>query len=290
MRNNDMKKYLYDNFIVNLAARIRNRLDEISADYNFDYGDEFEIAICELLRSFLPNKYGICRGFVVNKNGIKAGDDIIIYDQERFPTLKQISKEDWARKENVPIEAVYCYIEAKYSLDVGNSNDSNFQKAIQQVKDVKELVLQREKYELHKYDTYHSVSEPKNLPYGISPYRNPVFTMIISRFVTKDKKYLDDKDEISRLINAFIKETRVGGNSPEGIVVGKSHYISTSVNHIIQNNPSRFVIPNAINQYMMIEKEDLSLAIGFVHLYAAIDWIRLDKMPWEEIFNNVKNN
>lgn len=285
-----MSKYLYDNFIVNLAVKIRNRLDEISVDYNFDYGDEFEIAICELLRSFLPNKYGICRGFVVNKSGKKAGDDIIIYDQERFPTLKQISKEDWARKENIPIEAVYCYIEAKYSLDAGNSNDSNFQKAIQQVKDVKELVLQRGKYELNKYDTYHSVSEPKNFPYGISPYRNPVFTMIISRFVTKDKKYLNDRDEISGLINAFIKETRVGVHSPEGIVVGKSHYISTSVNHIIQNNPSRFVIPNAINQYMMIEKEDLSLAIGFVHLYAAIDWIRLDKMPWEEIFNDVKNN
>lgn len=32
------------------------------------------------------------------------------------------------------------------------------------------------------------------------------------------------------------------------------------------------------------------MALGFIHMYSAIDWIRLDKMPWDEIFNNLKNN
>lgn len=284
-----MSRYLYDNFIINLSVKIRNRLSEISADYNFDYGDEFEIAICRLLRDFLPNKYGICRGFVVDQSGKKAGDDIIIYDQERFPTLKQISKDDWSRKENIPIEAVYSYIEAKYTLDISNSDDTNFQKAFNQVKEVKGLVLQRTKFELTKNDPYHYAEPPKSIPLGIPPYRNPVFTMIMSRYVSNDKKRLEDTIEISSLINDLMARTKVVESSPESIVVGSSHYVTTSIRRF-QTHPTRFVIPNDVNQYMMICKDDLALAIGFVHLFSAIDWIRLDKMPWEDIFNNVKNN
>lgn len=66
--------YRYDNFVVELSRKFLARLEDIKADYNFDLGDEFEIAICELLRIFLPTKYGVCRGFVVDSNGNKEGD------------------------------------------------------------------------------------------------------------------------------------------------------------------------------------------------------------------------
>ena len=124
---------MYDDFVINLSTKIQNRLSEISVGYNFDYGDEFEIAICELLRNFLPNKYGVCLGFVVDKRGTKYGDDIIIYDQDRFPTLRQLTKEDFSQKQIIPIEAVYCYIEAKYTLDISISQNTNLRKAIEQV-------------------------------------------------------------------------------------------------------------------------------------------------------------
>jgi len=200
-----MKRYLYDDYIIKLARKINNRLDEISADYNFDYGDEFELAICDLLRSFLPNKYGVCRGFIVNKAGEKAGDDIIIYDQERFPTLNQIKQEDLSRKENIPIEAVYCYIEAKYTLDISSTKETNYQKAISQVKNVKTLVQQRSNYELNKNDPYHSVKDPISLPQGIYPCRNPIFSMIISRYVSVGKNRIVDTNLICTLINDLIK-------------------------------------------------------------------------------------
>ena len=292
IKGKKMSKFLYADLAVNLSKKIKGRLDDISVDYNFDFGDEFEIAICEILRSFLPNKFGICRGFVVNKEGNKAGDDIIIYDQERFPTLKQLSNDDLSRKENIPIEAVYCYIEAKYTLDISNSSESNLQKAIKQVRDVKELVNQRSKYELDKNDPYHISHISKNkvsLPDGIPPFRNPIFALIISRYVSYGNKKLEDNVEISKLLKKFIKDSNINSNYPEGIVAGDNHYITTSIKRVL-NHPTNFIIPNDQNQYLEIYKEELALSMGFIHLYSAVDWIRLDKMPWDEIFNNLKNN
>ena len=71
----------YDNYLIKLSRKINRRLEDIDADHNFEFGNEFEIALCSILRNFLPNKYGIGRGFVVAEDGTKAGDDIIIYDQ-----------------------------------------------------------------------------------------------------------------------------------------------------------------------------------------------------------------
>lgn len=284
-----MNKYLYDNLAISLSKRIEDRLNAISAEYNFDYGDEFEIAICELLRSFLPNKYGICRGFVVNKNGEKAGDDIIVYDQMSFPTLRHISKDDWARKENIPIEAVYCYMEAKYTLDISCSKDSNLNKALSQIKNVKNLINQRSKYELDKNDPYHTGKGLKKILDGMSPYRNPVFTMIISRYVSDGTNRIEKNKDINVLVNNFIYNTTVEPHCPESIIVGKNHYILTSIKREL-NIPKNFIIPNDKNEYIMIMKDNLAMALGFIHIYSAIDWIRLDVMPWNEIFNNLKNN
>ncbi|WP_396150646.1 DUF6602 domain-containing protein [Flavobacterium sp.] len=74
-----MAKYLYDNFIIKLSEKFNRRLEEIETDFNFELGDEFEFAICDILQDLLPTKFGVTRGFVVNKDGVKAGDDIIIY-------------------------------------------------------------------------------------------------------------------------------------------------------------------------------------------------------------------
>ncbi len=46
---------------------------------NIDRGEEFELALCQVLRTAIPQKYGICRGFVVNRAGDVAGDDTVIF-------------------------------------------------------------------------------------------------------------------------------------------------------------------------------------------------------------------
>ncbi|MCX5880320.1 MAG: hypothetical protein NTU74_00405 [Deltaproteobacteria bacterium] len=56
-----MATHIYDSFVSTLHNHFKRKLENISAEFNFDLGPEFEIAICDLLREFLPAKYGICR-------------------------------------------------------------------------------------------------------------------------------------------------------------------------------------------------------------------------------------
>jgi len=105
-----MQQYLYRDFVANLAKRFDAVLQEIQVEYNFEFGPEFEVAICKVLRRTLPQQFGICRGFVVDKSGELAGDDIIVFDQMRFPTLRALDRIDYSQKEYVPIDAVYAYL------------------------------------------------------------------------------------------------------------------------------------------------------------------------------------
>ena len=82
---------MYDDYLRKVAARFENRFADIEAEWGFDYGVEFEITLCRLLRQVLPQRYGICRGFVVTRDGQKKGDDIIIFDRnEWLPDIDEI--------------------------------------------------------------------------------------------------------------------------------------------------------------------------------------------------------
>src|SRR5690348_3133356 len=106
---------IYRNYVRTLSSRFEGMLNSIGAVYGFDYGDEFEFVLLETLRPLLPWQYGVCRGHLITQSGKQAGDDIIIFDRLRFPTL-QLRGSGSYRKEHVPIEAAYAYIEAKHTL------------------------------------------------------------------------------------------------------------------------------------------------------------------------------
>lgn len=156
------QRYLFRDYVSTLSARFQGYLDRIQYFYGFDSGDEFEVAICRMLQSALPQQVGVCRGHVVNGAGDQAGDDIIIYDRLRCPTLRLLPQEDFSRKEWVPIQAVYAYIEAKHSLNLEKKAEeeklgekrkvdgTTLLKACKQVEAVKALCDQREKIPLHR--------------------------------------------------------------------------------------------------------------------------------------------
>lgn len=131
----------YMGYLERVNAGLSAMIESVDVIHNFDHGIEFEIALCTMLRKVLPQKYGICRGFAVTIDDKYAGDDIIIYDRERFSALRLLDQEDYSRKQYIPIEAVYAYIEAKNTLSKisKNGEDGNYNKAIQQVSSVKEL-------------------------------------------------------------------------------------------------------------------------------------------------------
>jgi hypothetical protein len=65
---------LYNNWLNDVAKRFQKKFDDVSAEFNFDLGPEFEIAICKVLQDLLPRRLGVCREFVVGRSGDLAGD------------------------------------------------------------------------------------------------------------------------------------------------------------------------------------------------------------------------
>lgn len=275
----------YDNYLKSLSEKFERRLEDISAEHNFELGNEFEIAICEILRDFLPTKYGICRGFVVDVNGQKAGDDIIIYDQERFPTLKINKKNDFSRKEEIPIEAVYAYIEAKHKLTA-----DTLIKAIDQVTAVKKLCSTRDKMAIGQFDPYifpnNNSPLKKNKDYP--EHRNPIFTLILSRHVEDTHK---KSDEIS-VANFFIASMNYYNENktpflPEVIVAGKNLSASIGYQTDTTFKLSKFLLENDNYGIRAMLTKGTSYGFALANLAHALDWIRLGKMPWTGMLNEI---
>lgn len=275
------QKYLYGDYICGIADKINHVIEEISVEYNFDHGPEFEIAICDLLSDFLPARYGICRGFVIADNGDTCGDDIIIYDNQMFPTLRMLRRGRYDRKEKIPIEAVYAYIEAKNTL-----GDDNYIKAVQQVADVKVLCSRREALEIAQRDSY-VVDQDAGVPSGGDHYpkiRNPVFGMVWGRNCLGVKDAVDPVDQLLRNgLSLFPKTHHV----PDLIVAGPNHFLSpTVVKSNGDNLPTQFFIPQVTKGYQFIRRDGLAFASGLIQLLAALDFIRLGRLPWAKIINN----
>lgn len=282
--------FLYGNYVKNLHDKFIRRLDDIEAEFNFDYGDEFEIAICEILRSFLPQKFGICRGFVVDSKGNTAGDDIIIYDQERFPTLKLVHRNDYARKEKIPIEAVYAYIEAKHNFAINDDPDKCvLRKAIIQCSSVKKICSQRTKTELYQNDPYLTETNRKITQIDWLPtYRNPVLGIIISRHVSNQKEKLTDENEINSLLHAIPLE--MNPHFPDLIIAGRHNMLCPAYNTGEKFKSTLFMLTDKNYGADVLTRNDLSYGIGLAHLFAALDWIRLGRMPWSDILNDAKKD
>lgn len=76
---------------------------------------------------------------------------------------------------------------------------------------------------------------------------------------------------------------------PELIIAGNNNFLSTAFKKDEVNKPTLFHLSERENSgYQVIKKESISFGIAFAHLFAAIDWIRLGKMPWENIINESK--
>lgn len=278
--------YQYDNFVAELSRKFLARLEDIKADYNFDFGNEFEIAICELLRTFLPIKYGVCRGFVVDSKGNKEGDDIIIYDQINFPTIRSNKKNDFSRKEKIPIEAVYAYIEAKHTL-----TKESFDKSLVQIAKVKTLCLTRTKTDLYQTDScVGSFIDRGNIVESLPKFRNPILTIILSRYSSNnDNKKAEDVNQIKDFLGEKMKCFPNDISAPELIIAGKDNLLAVGYKKGEESIPTLFYPDNGqLVGYQNIIRSDLAYGIMLSHLMACLHWVRLGQMPWIEILNEAK--
>lgn len=272
----------YTKLIENISIAIEGQFMEISTRYNFDLGVEFEIGICELLSQILPEKYGVCRGFIVTGNDNFAGDDIIIYDKSRFPTLRLLTKDKFDKKQEIPIEAVYAYLEAKYTLHLLDTNSGqSLYKAISQVSNVKKLP--RDKRSLLSIDPYTSLEkEFKAERINWPNYTNPIYGGIISRFV-RDNSTSDQLS--SENIPASLEKTKVPLDtlSPDLIILGQNDLMFAGIStekEITYNSP--FFI-EGLSTLIHKTTNNSSLAVGIIMLLYALDTIKLNTMPYKRI-------
>jgi len=279
---------LYGGYVTTLAERFDEALREIQVGYNFEYGSEFEIAICQTLRRALPHKYGICRGFVVDASGEIAGDDIIIYDRARFPTLRLLTDEDYSRKERIPIEAIYAYIEAKHTIDIEGDGDSSLRHSSEQVARVRALCGRRAAVPQSQIGPF-MVLDPRSFtPCGREGYPeilNPLFTMILARNVRQKPKQnpLTDPHEIQRIL---LQEDNRPPTFPDAAILGKDSVILP-----VLRDPGRlrFRSPFSIegrSASMCRVCPGIAFGVGLGMLLFALDQIQLGTMGWSHILED----
>jgi len=277
-----MSELKYKDYLRRLAEYVEKQMSGILAEYNFDNGPEFEIAMCKTLRQILPKKYGICRGYVVAAN-VTAGDDIIIFDKERFPTLRFLNPDQYENKEYIPVEAVYAYIECKYTIHLnGDKRDGqSFLKACTQVASVKNIPRE-------------PTPNYRNLAPGWPEYVNPLFGAVFSRRVRKLKgaPLLVDAETVNNVIvvsyNQALSKRKpfYPSPSPDLLVIGDDILMlpqDPGADKILCRRSPFFIEGSSV--LIPYKAPKRAFAIGLLELLFALDTIRLGRMPWPDLIN-----
>ncbi len=277
---------MYDNYLQTLSNKFEAMLQDVCAEYNFDLGDEFEIVLCKFLRMLLPQRFGICRGFAVSRDGDKKGDDILIFDRSRFPTLRLLPEDQFAQKEQIPIEAVCAYLEAKHTLTIRGEGPSSLRRAFLQVQGIKGML--REGVPVFG-DPYIAGPFPIAVKTGEWPeVRNPIFGGVVARQarISEGDRICSDHEEIKQQIAAAIENP----NDIDLIVAGPHNFLLPALvvdNKVSYSSP--FHVPSK-NSVFLYDAPGLAFAIGVCSLLLALDWIRLGRMPWGEMITEAVND
>lgn len=276
----------YKDFILTLSQQFDNALSSIKVEYNFDYGDEFELALCHVLNKILPYQFGTVRGHVVSMDSETAGDDLIIFEKSRFPTLALRPKNDFSRKEFIPAEAAYCYIEAKHTINILGDDDQSLNNACQQVSNAKKLIQKREVRDGSYISNYLRKGEgiTLNMPEDFPNFVNPAYGMIIARNVRLERggKVIVNPEEIINNLNFKITSELC----PDLIVLGDSVIILPAMcrdSKRILRSPFYIEGRSILHSQISLNK---SYGIAIAMLMQALDWIQLGVMPWHKIVVN----
>jgi hypothetical protein len=109
----DGKQFLREAFAAEQEVlRVKLELSSRSITHNGVMGEVNELHFIEVLRRYLPNRYAVAQGIVIDSNGATSDQiDIIIFDHQYTPTLL-----DQQSHRFVPAEAVYAVIEVKPTI------------------------------------------------------------------------------------------------------------------------------------------------------------------------------
>jgi hypothetical protein len=110
----DGKRFLREAFAAEQKLlSVQLELSNTSITHNGIMGEVNEQYLIKVLRKYLPTRYQVDQGIVIDSNGSTSDQiDIIIFDHQYTPTLL-----DQHAHRYIPAEAVYCIFEAKQTLN-----------------------------------------------------------------------------------------------------------------------------------------------------------------------------
>ncbi len=124
----DLLKSYYQAISSSMEAEVRN-INGLF-DHQGVKGAGNENILMTLLSKFLPKKYGIGTGVVVDRNGKQSKQcDVVIYDATNYPEILGVTSTKF-----FPVDFVYAIIEVKTKLDSAKTGE-----AIENIRSVHEL-------------------------------------------------------------------------------------------------------------------------------------------------------
>jgi len=273
---------LYRDWVGEYGRRFLAEFDNIKAEFNFEYGDEFEIAVAKILRQILPAMFGVCRGYVMGETEAK-GDDIVIFDVSRFPTFRSIG-EDLATKNYVPVEGVLAYIEAKHTLYITEKKPApaapatggqSLEKACAQVAAVKSMNRER----VHKL-----FFASTDFPPGFPTYKNPLFGAVLARHIVLNQ------DQPERFAAGELKRLQPTAFPLPDLIAAGDIVVLPAIRNGSQNQIEVKPFHCSGTELVTLRSTDkIVFGTAMVQLLRALHWIELGQVPWHRILADAFN-
>ncbi len=278
------RELYYSGWFEHIAEHLENRFREFRDVDPLELGPEFEEAICEVLEGFLPARAGVCCGWVVDCHGERRGDDIIVYDASRFPTLRGLRGKKKRVKERVPAEAVLAYLEVKHTLYVKQrtpkkNKGQSLATACRQVEAVKRL--RRAPVPLEMITPRYALPKDtiKQRP-GFPEIRNPWYAAVWAFNLQVDKDMEHDAAEAVKRCLAAIRGAGTEDSHLPDVIAAGSVMMSPAVVASEGCELRPFITPETNFVFTNGVK---ALGAAMLHLTWAIDDILLGEIPWRRM-------
>lgn len=135
-----------------IVGQIQAEVEYINALFEHQglKGSGNELKLVNMLKKFIPKKYGIGTGVIIDREGNQSRQcDIIIYDNQNYPDVLSISSSKF-----YPIEIVYAVIEVKTRLNLSSARES-----IQNIESVKSLKQSNQRFRVYPTDPVEKIDD-----------------------------------------------------------------------------------------------------------------------------------
>lgn len=132
-------KHILESYYEGILGQIKSEVDFINTIFNHqgEKGRGNENILRDLISRFLPKKYGVGTGIIIDSEGNQSKQiDIIIYDIEIYPSLLSLTS-----LHLFPIDMVYATIEVKTTL-----NKKTVKESLENIKSTKELKILKDDF------------------------------------------------------------------------------------------------------------------------------------------------